>query len=186
MTIIIGVVENGAAWIASDSAVSLGDQVLTSLHPKYFEIPIGKQKRPLLIGVAGNLRIAQLIEGVEMPHEGDEPRQFALKLAEAIRGHIRERGAAVDEQGEQYGDFQMLAIWEGRIFAIYGDFSVLEPDTKIVAIGSGQTAARGALYALRDTDLDTRERITEALGAAAHCDTHCAAPYYIHTVRYKA
>lgn len=180
MTIIAGIVDADSVWMGSDGRTSNGAQVSSLLKSKLIGRAVGK--RPLVIGVAGSLRVAQIIEYLPLPKVGWRPDvySFMLGLAEMLRVELRERGAGVEANGEQWGDFEVLAAFYGRLFFIQSDYSVIEKGS-YWAIGSGAPYALGALIASGNAQTD--ERLQQALAAAAEFDPHCGRPFFINVVR---
>jgi ATP-dependent protease HslVU (ClpYQ) peptidase subunit len=175
MTIIIGWVENNEAWIGSDSAVTLGYKSLILPHSKYIGFYVGKEKRPFLVGVAGSLRVSQLVESVSLPAHNNNPRKFVLKFVETVRERLKDSGAIIEENSEQSGDFKMLMVYGNKLFTAHTDFGVMESSDPFAAIGSGQDYAMGVLSALRDT-MSPRDCIHNALRITSRYDIYCSPP----------
>jgi len=178
MTIVIGVVEGTQVWMGSDSLASDDVQAFVLQRPKLFCRRVGK--RPLLMGLSGSVRIAQIAECLSLPKAGRkvDAYLFMLEMAEALRLALRDKGAGGETNGEQWGEFTLMAAFAGRLFIVQSDYSVLER-CPYAAIGSGELYALGSLHATRDSGLRPETRLLEALAAAEHFDPHCRRPFYV-------
>ena len=182
MTIIAGIVEGAQVWMGSDGLASDGLQAFTLPRPKLLRRTVGK--RPLLMGTAGSIRVAQIVETLLLPKvgRGVDSYRFMLDVAEALRISLRDRGAANETNGEQWGEFSLLAAFAGRLFVIQSDYSVVER-SPYAAIGSGEYYALGSLYTTSSTDKHPEVRLIEALSAAEYFDPHCGRPFHVGTCR---
>ncbi len=179
MTVIVGIVEGTQVWMGSDSQASDDSRTFVMQQPKIVERRAGG-KWQLLMGTAGSIRVAQIIEILPLPKLGWRPDayQFMLGLAESIRLSLRDRGAGGEANGEQWGEFNLLAAVAGRLFVIQSDYAVIEC-SPYAAIGSGEYYALGSLYATKDWGLRPETRLLEALAAAEHFDPHCGRPFHV-------
>jgi hypothetical protein len=180
VTIIAGIVDGDSVWLGSDGRASNGMQFSSLLKSKLIGRAVGK--RPLVIGVAGSMRIAQIVEFLPLPKVGRQPDAytFMLGLAEMMRVGLRERGAGAEMNGEQWGEFEVLAAFGGRMFLIQSDYAVIEKSPHW-AIGSGAAYALGALCASPESQ--PHARLQQALEAAARFDPYCGRPFYLNVVR---
>lgn len=156
-TTILGIVHNGTAALGGDGQVSLGNTVMKHNAVKIRKISNGK----VLCGFAGGTADAfALME------------RFEDKL-EQYRGNVSR--AAVELAKEWRTDKflrrleAMLAIIaEDTALVISGNGDVIEPDDKIVAIGSGGMYALAAAKMLKKySKLSTKEITEEALKTAS-------------------
>jgi len=156
-TTILGIVHNGVAALGGDGQVSLGDTVMKHNALKLRKISNGK----VLCGFAGGTADAfALME------------RFEDKL-EQYRGNVSR--AAVELAKEWRTDKflrrleAMLAIIsEDTALVISGNGDVIEPDDKIVAIGSGGMYALAAAKMLKKfSKLSAKEIAEEALKTAS-------------------
>lgn len=156
-TTILGIVHNGVAALGGDGQVSLGDTVMKHNALKIRKISTGK----VLCGFAGGTADAfALVE------------RFEDKL-EQYRGNVSR--AAVELAKEWRTDKflrrleAMLAIIsEDTALVISGNGDVIEPDDKIVAIGSGGMYALAAAKMLKKfSKLSAKEIAEEALKTAS-------------------
>lgn len=156
-TTIVGVVANGKAAIGGDGQVTLGNTVMKHNAMKIRRIANGK----VLCGFAGASADAfTLME------------RFEDKL-EQYRGNMNR--AAVELAKEWRTDKYlrrleaMLAVVSAEsALIISGNGDVIEPDDKIVAIGSGGMYALAAAKMLKKhSSLSAKEIVSEALNTAA-------------------
>ena len=156
-TTILGIVHNGVAALGGDGQVSLGNTVMKHNALKLRKISDGK----VLCGFAGGTADAfALME------------RFEDKL-EQYRGNVSR--AAVELAKEWRTDKflrrleAMLAIIsEDTALVISGNGDVIEPDDKIVAIGSGGMYALAAAKMLKKfSKLSAKEIAEEALKTAS-------------------
>jgi ATP-dependent HslUV protease subunit HslV len=156
-TTILGIVHNGIAALGGDGQVSLGNTVMKHNALKLRKISNGK----VLCGFAGGTADAfTLME------------RFEDKL-EQYRGNVNR--AAVELAKEWRTDKflrrleAMLAIIsEDTALVVSGNGDVIEPDDKIVAIGSGGMYALAAAKMLKKfSKLSAKEIAEEALKTAS-------------------
>ncbi|MFO7524134.1 MAG: ATP-dependent protease subunit HslV [Ignavibacteriaceae bacterium] len=156
-TTIIGMVHNGQAALGGDGQVSLGNTVMKHNAMKIRKIANGK----VLCGFAGASADAfTLME------------KFEEKLQQ-YRGNVNR--AAVELAKEWRTDKYlrrleaMLAIISADVaLVVSGTGDVIEPDEKIVAIGSGGMYALAAAKMLKKhSSLSSKEMVVEALKTAS-------------------
>lgn len=156
-TTIIGIVHNGQAALGGDGQVSLGNTVMKHNAMKIRKIADGK----VLCGFAGASADAfTLMERFE-----DKLQQY--------RGNVNR--AAVELAKEWRTDKYlrrleaMLAVISKDVaLVVSGTGDVIEPDEKIVAIGSGGMYALAAAKMLKKhSSLSAKDMVVESLKTAA-------------------
>jgi ATP-dependent HslUV protease subunit HslV len=156
-TTILGIVHNGEAALGGDGQVSLGNTIMKHNAMKIRKIADGK----VLCGFAGASADAfTLMERFE-----DKLQQY--------RGNVNR--AAVELAKEWRTDkylrkleAMLAVIAEDVALVVSGNGDVIEPDDKIVAIGSGGMYALAAAKMLKKhSDLKAKEIVLEALRTAA-------------------
>lgn len=156
-TTIIGIIHNGQAALGGDGQVSLGNTVMKHNAMKIRKIADGK----VLCGFAGASADAfTLMERFE-----DKLQQY--------RGNVNR--AAVELAKEWRTDKYlrrleaMLAVISQDVaLVVSGTGDVIEPDEKIVAIGSGGMYALAAAKMLKKhSNLSAKDMVVEALKTAA-------------------
>jgi ATP-dependent HslUV protease subunit HslV len=156
-TTIIGIIHNGQAALGGDGQVSLGNTIMKHNAMKIRKIADGK----VLCGFAGASADAfTLMERFE-----DKLQQY--------RGNVNR--AAVELAKEWRTDKYlrrleaMLAVISQDVaLVVSGTGDVIEPDEKIVAIGSGGMYALAAAKMLKKhSNLSAKDMVVEALKTAA-------------------
>ncbi len=156
-TTILGVVHNGEAAIGGDGQVTLGNTVMKHNAIKIRKLGNGK----VLCGFAGAAADAfTLME------------RFEDKL-EQYRGNVSRAAVelAKDWRTDKYLrklEAMLAVIAEGQALVVSGNGDVIEPDDKIVAIGSGGMYALAAAKMLKKySKLTAKEIVAEALKTAS-------------------
>lgn len=156
-TTIIGLVHNGQAAIGGDGQVSLGNTVMKHNANKIRKIANGK----VLCGFAGASADAfTLME------------RFEEKI-EQFRGNVFRASVelAKDWRTDRYLrklEAMLAIITEDQALIISGNGDVIEPDDKIVAIGSGGMYALSAAKMLKKySTLSAAEIVKESLKTAS-------------------
>lgn len=156
-TTILGVVNKGSAALGGDGQVTLGNTVMKHNAHKVRKIANGK----VLCGFAGASADAfTLVE------------RFEEKL-EQFRGNVQRAAVelAKDWRTDKYLrklEAMIAVITEDSALVISGNGDVIEPDDKIVAIGSGGMYALAAAQMLKKySNLSAEEIVKEALKTAS-------------------
>lgn len=156
-TTIVGVVHNGVAAIGGDGQVTLGSTVVKHNSLKIRKLYNGK----VLCGFAGSAADAfTLLE------------RFEEKL-EQYRGNVNRAAVelAKDWRTDKYLrklEAMLAIVTSDQAFIVSGTGDVIEPDDKIVAIGSGGMYALAAARMLKKySALAAPEIVREALGTAS-------------------
>lgn len=157
-TTILGVVHKGSAALGGDGQVTLGNTVMKHNAHKVRKIANGK----VLCGFAGASADAfTLVE------------RFEEKL-EQFRGNVQRAAVelAKDWRTDKYLrklEAMIAVITEDSALVISGNGDVIEPDDKIVAIGSGGMYALAAAQMLKKySNLSAEEIVKEALNTASN------------------
>lgn len=184
MTTIVGLVANARMFLAGDSLASGSGSAVTLKRPKVVhklvEVESGGQE-PLLIGVAGSFRVAQLVSAIEPPPSSSCAGDFeyiAIDLVEAIRQELGNKGAMVKDREEETATMQMLIGYRGCLYEIQADFSVIQVDRSYHAVGSGADFVLGAWYAMRDKPIEYAAWLRVAFDVATHFDVGTRLPVY--------
>jgi len=155
-TTILAVRNKGKAAVAGDGQVSLNNTIIKHNAKKVRRIYNDK----IIVGFAGGaadaLNLSERLEGKLERYNGNLTRS-AVELARDWRTdkYLRRLEAI------------MLAMDDSRIFLVSGSGDVIEPDEGVMGIGSGGVAAQAAATALiRNTDLDARKIVEEAMRIA--------------------
>ena len=183
MTTIVGLVTNERMFLAGDSLASGPGSAVTLKRPKVVhklvEVESGGQE-PLLIGVAGSFRVAQLVCAIEPPPYSrmDDFDYIAIDIVEAIRQELSNKGAMVKTQEEETATMQMLIGYRRCLYEIQADFSVIQVHRSYHAVGSGADFVLGAWYAMRDKPIEYAAWLRLAFDVATHFDVGTRLPVY--------
>lgn len=171
-TCIIGLVQGPTVWMAGDSAVSSdepGDvSLVTAKEPKVF------RTGPCLVGICGGIRAGQIVEHhlkvPARPARCSAYKWMATSFTGALRKAVKAAGGQSpnSEEPDQI-DGEYLVGYQGKLFYIYTDYSVMAPAAPYAAVGSG---AFGALCVMHATPkLSPKKRLLTALEAV---EEYCA------------
>jgi ATP-dependent protease HslVU (ClpYQ) peptidase subunit len=179
LTTIIALEHGDSVTLAADSRAASGNDASQVKNPKIFA------NGNVIFGVAGSLRVANLLRHIAVPRwpdreadrllwDGDVDAWVTLELLPAVSGALHAFGEIkTDEDGHSGVEADMLVVAGGRIYEVAGDFSWNRNHLDQYAIGSGAPYALGALEAGADT--------LTALSIAARHDTETAGPFSITT-----
>ena len=158
-TTIIGVRHKGVVAMAGDGQVTFGDMAFKQKAVKVREFKIA-QKKVLggFVGAAADaLTLYEKFEQKLEQYEGDITRA-TVELAKDWR---------MDKM-LRHLDAMLVVMSDKNSFIIAGDGNVIEPDTQVVAIGSGGGFAQAAALALiSKTKLSAKQIAFESLKIAA-------------------
>lgn len=183
MTVIVGITDGRAVYMGADSFIGNGDYALQYRHPKIIrrELPGGQ---PILFGVSGEMRPMLLLGGLPLPEHkpgGDALCYVGIELVNAMRTAFGEAGFATVRDGREHADNTTILIgYDGRLFAIWHDYTHAETATNYMAVGSGMYVALGALAATEG--MLPFPRLEVALSAAKRHNAYVRAPYVIETI----
>lgn len=172
MTAIVGLVQGGSVYIGGDSAGANSWQLRIRSDTKVF------RNGPYLMGFTTSFRMGQLIRyGLTPPKpKGNLERFMATTFIDAIRDCLKTGGWARKESEREEGGTFLVGV-AGRLFTVESDYQVGENVDGYAAVGSGDDAAMGALYATAHTDLGPRKRVRLALAAAERFSSGVRAPF---------
>lgn len=150
MTVIVGIVEQGTIYMASDSRMTIGYDVAT-LAPS---VPKVFHRGPFLIGITGSVRALQLLHyRLDPPAQqtDDDMEHIAITVVDSIRQLFKDGGVAEQTNGAEFtGDDEhysrILIGYRGRLYRVAADYNVTELTLPYVAMGSGEDFALGSLY----------------------------------------
>ena len=171
MTTIVGVCKNGNVTMGADSQVSDGDR--PNNHPRMEKIT---KNNGYLIAGSGDSTPCDILQHMFIPpvpnaNERKDLYKFMItKFVPAMRECLDENGWKPDKNDSDSG-FSMLIAYDGEIFDIGDDFSVLLNNDGIYGVGNGAKFAIGALYA--------GASVEKALEIASTNDIYTSGPYQI-------
>lgn len=156
-TTILAIRHNGRVVVAGDGQVTLEKSIIKHHAKKVRKI----YKDRIIVGFAGAtadaLNLAERLEKKLEQYNGNLTRS-AVELARDWRTdkYLRRLEAI------------MIAADKSSLYLLSGNGDVIEPDEGIIGIGSGGQIAQAAATALiKNTDLDARKLVEEAMKIAA-------------------
>jgi ATP-dependent protease HslVU (ClpYQ) peptidase subunit len=172
MTCIIGLEENGRAYVGADSAAGHGWTVRKSRTEKIFRLD------PFVIAYTTSFRMGQILHyGLKLPPAKVYDEEYMVGVfVEIVRARFRELGyTRIDSNREEGGSF--IVGVQGRVYLIADDFQVQHYKDGIVAGGCGAEYALGAMKALEA--LPPPERILRSLEIAAYYSGGVTDPFTV-------
>ncbi|MCD0155828.1 hypothetical protein [Deinococcus sp. 6GRE01] len=181
MTVIAALAHDGQVFMASDN-VATGNRAYQVTNSKIH------QNGPLLIGLSGSVVVSDIIEHGWTPpsraHGESAERFLAWTVSRSLRTLLREQAHVSTDRDGEYVNLNALIGYEGRLYYLSTEFSVLSLTAPFEAIGCGSDYAMGVLYAYSRMDGAARpspeEQLTRAVEAACQFDVHCAPPIHHH------
>jgi ATP-dependent protease HslVU (ClpYQ) peptidase subunit len=170
MTTIVGLCKNGTVTLGADSQVTDSDRPNNSLIME----KITKNNGYLIAGSGDSTPcdILQHIFKPPVPTVAERKNMYKFMITKFVPA-MRE---ALDENGwkpvpNEDSGFSMLIAFDGELFDIGDDFSVLLNDTGIYGVGNGSKYAIGAL--------SVGASVEKALEVAADNDVYTSGPFQI-------
>ncbi|MGI9200660.1 MAG: ATP-dependent protease subunit HslV [Woeseiaceae bacterium] len=155
-TTIVSVRRNGKVAIAGDGQVSMGNTVMKGNAKKVRPLAGGKVIAGFAGGTADAFTLFELFESKLEQYSGNLTRA-AIELAKDWRTDRRLRRL----------EALLCVADEEKSLIVTGNGDVIEPEDDLMAIGSGGPFAQAAALALlRNTDLEARDIVEQALAIA--------------------
>ena len=156
-TTILGIVHNGTAALGGDGQVTLGNTVMKHNAIKIRKVADGKVLCGFAGGSADAFTLMERFEDKLEQYKGNVSRA-AVELAKEWR----------TDKFLRRLEAMLAVIAENTALVISGNGDVIEPDDKIVAIGSGGMYALAAAKMLKKySKLSSKEIVNEALKTAS-------------------
>lgn len=171
MTTIVGVCKNGNVTLGADSQVTDGNR--KNNHVKMEKI---SKVNGYLIAGSGDSQPCDIIQHIFQPpvptvQERKDLYHFMIvKLVPALRECLEENDWKPNPEDKDSG-FNFLIAFDGEMFDIGDDYSVILNGDGIYGVGSGSQFAMGALYA--------GATMEKALEYAAKNDVYTSGPFQI-------
>lgn len=183
MTVIAALVQDGVVCMGADRCVS----------DDYSRNVLGTskivRKGPFLIGVAGDVRMLNIIRYRFVPPlqnaEQQDDHYIATDFMDALRDLCTEEQYSRTEDGQESQDSTLLVAYHGRLYTIGGLFEMTEFARPFAAIGSGRAYVLGSLHSTEIQE-QTAIRITKALYAAAEFDHYVRGPFDVEVMNDSA
>lgn len=179
MTCIVGLVETetGRVWMGGDSAGTDGYDLMVSRESKVV------RNGPFLFGITGHPRMRQILEHAFAPPE--HPADMSLegyivtRFIDAMREALKTAGYAHKDNEQERQGSQVLVGYRGRVFAIQGNYQMVEPREPYFAVGCGDMVALGSLYMTEGIGMQPALRVRRALEASEHFNGAVRGPFRI-------
>ena len=171
MTTIVAVCKNGNVTMGADSQVTDGSR--PNRHSKMEKIT---KNNGWLIAGSGDSTPCDILQHIFIPpvptiKERENLYKFMItKFIPAMQDCLEENNWKPDQNDKDSG-FSMLFAFDGEVFDIGNDFSVLLNSDGIYGVGNGSQFAIGALYA--------GASVEKALEIAANNDIYTSGPFQI-------
>jgi ATP-dependent protease HslVU (ClpYQ) peptidase subunit len=171
VTTIVAVCKNGNVTMGADSQVT--DNNRPNNHSKMEKI---SKRNGYLIAGSGDSQPCDVLQHIFIPpiptlaEKKDLYHFMIAKFVPAMRDCLDENGWKKEENDKDAG-FNMLFAFDGELFDIGDDFSVLLNNDGIYGVGAGSPYAIGALYA--------GATVEQALNIAASNDIYTSGPFQI-------
>lgn len=165
MTAVCGIEHPEGVWLGTDSFI--GNESIRDVtdRPKWFY-----RGRYLLVAYAGALRgaqVASLAPPTRRQRLNEADQDY---LVRAVVESIRQAHKSYEVQKPADDGTDYLIGYNGCLYMMQDDYSILRSKHGYAAIGVGQDMALGALAALQGEPLEPKVMIERALRAAArHC-----------------
>lgn len=173
MTCIIGMVQDGKVYMGGDSQVSRSGNFYITQREKVFRVG------EFIIGSAGSIRMSNIMQYHFSPTPieiENIDRYMVINFVEQIRGIFKDLGfSTIENNVESCGEF--LVGVRGKLYRIDSDFQVDREVFDIMAVGSGENHAMGAMLAL--SDLLPEQRIRRSLEIVSQLNCTVCAPFYV-------
>lgn len=170
MTCIIGFTDrqNGVSWIGGDSLGSDGYVKAAEMPAKVFRNEMFKN---VLIGGTTTFRHLDLLkysedlfDEVDRYKNTEIDHKFMVKKFVPKVITLFKDGVIGEDEKNRGGNF--IVATPLRVFEVQPDYSVLEPELGICAVGCGREVAMGSLIATIGMDIPPQDKIVMALKAA--------------------
>ncbi len=180
MTCIVGVVDtDGTVVIGGDSAGVAGLDLTVRADQKVF------RNGPYIMGFTESFRMGQLLRYAFVPPEECLPgrdlhRFMVTTFIDAVRQCLKDGGYATKDREQESGGTFLVGC-NGRLFTIHSDYQVAESKCDYMAVGCGDQAALGAMYATQGQPV--KDRVLTALQAAEQFSAGVRGPFTIEELR---
>ena len=178
MTCIVGIAHNGKVYMGGDSCGS-SYTWQTVGNPKVFRVD-----NRFLIGCTTSFRMIDILrfelEVGEQAADVSDDEFIRTTFIRAVRDCFKEHGWLKGSTDKNEGGNFLLG-YRGTLYEVQDDFSVLNSPKTGMAVGSGESPARGSLHTTRE-DSDAQKRVIQALEAAEAVAIGVKAPFLVRSI----
>lgn len=189
MTIIIGAIHEGYAYIGTDSLWSFDKDFVRPCKTSKF-IPVPDDK--FLMAQAGQDKFTQIFIRAMKNAMKDKPKLLEIKnitsiysLVDLLKREVMATTGVGEAENNELPEHDMGLIVAAKgcskIWSIGGDYSVMEFDD-YVSEGAGSLLAEAAMNALARKGVYGREAVEIALKTACELHPYCNEPLEIKTI----
>lgn len=184
MTVLVGIVEGGHAFMAADSLCIENHHVRVPIAPKIHRFGCA------LVGLAGSSVYRRALQDV-MPlssRKREDAQAWVYDLADTLRAWGNKHGHGNKEGSALLHSIDALIATPAGLWTIGQDGAVMPilpaEGPPQWAIGAGQDVALGALYTLSRAAavLPPQYRVRLAVEAACAVSVYCALPVHVESV----
>ena len=174
MTCIIAHTDGVSSFIAGDKLGSNGFTKTVQTEPKVFEKEfiklhddgLTRTKEVMALGYTTSFRMGQLLNyNLNLPEQDASQtlsQYLVLKVIPIIRQMFKEEWGARDAS-QDVGGGQFIILHNHTIYEVQEDFSVLQPKTRITAVGSGTYHAIAAMQAYIEVENESKKPLHERI-----------------------
>lgn len=170
MTCIIGLVEDNKVYMASESIGTNGFTQTAVKNKKIFIKESNSGFNKLLLGGCGSFKILQYLEEFTLPDKNIKEDDFVYvkRVTKALVDVLLKDSFCLEENSrkEKILASEILVGYDGSLYKIQSDTSILESAKSYVATGSGEYHAMASLYSTEHTSLSAEERLKLAIECA--------------------
>lgn len=173
MTCIVGLSHKGRVFMGADSAGVAGLDLTVRADQKIFT------NGPFLMGFTSSFRMGQLLRYALSPpkrYDKEVMTFMCTDFVDATRNCLKSGGFASKNLEKESGG-QFLVGYEGRVFAVFDDYQVAESVAGYDAVGSGESYAKGVLFATSGKPPEARIKL--ALRAAEQHSAGVRSPFCV-------
>ena len=173
MTCIIGLEENGKAYVGADSMQVSGIDNSSGSNKKIFRVD------GFIFAHTGSCKGSQIVKyllDIPTPEEIDERFMFT-KIAEPMRLKMKEAGYSEIKDNQESHNDEWIIAYKDQVYKITCDWEAKRFNGGLIVSGCGGDYAKGVMLALKD--LEPKERIKKALEIASQCSVGVGPPFYV-------
>lgn len=172
--------EEGHSVIAGDYMASNGHNFHKVANSKVFS-----KSDKCAVGYTSSFRMGQILEHYwTLPPrtEGQELENYInVTVIESLRATFKTYGYGMKNGLEDLGG-NFLLLYGERIYEVQYNYSVLDYDLEVIAVGSGSDAAQAALYCLLPVKLENVEEMLMKVFEATSMVTATVSPEFSYIV----
>jgi hypothetical protein len=178
MTVIVGLIDKKTkrVYIGADRGLFDDDNHVSSPASKIMKRKIGANHH-MILGNSGDLRSFDILEHSKFDKLGYDPEKISPKEF-VVKKLIPEFQRLFRAASYAKPDFEILIGFDGEIFEIYEDWSVVVPNEYGSGVGSAAPPALGVLHAFHNQNIkmSTKRKIKAAVEASINISNFARGP----------